>query len=51
MTVKELFEFAKKYNFEDAELYFNAGYYCEVNHAILNVDKDFPEQNKITLSE
>ncbi len=51
MTIKELFEFAKKYNFEDAELYFNAGYYCEVNHAILNVDKDFPEQNKIILSE
>ena len=51
MTVKELFEFAKKYNLEDAELYFNAGYYCEVNHAILKVDKDFPDQNTIILSE
>ena len=51
MTVKELFEFAKKYNLEDAELYFNAGYYCKVNHAILDVSRDFPEQNKIILSE
>ena len=51
MTVKELFEFAKNYNLEDAELYFNAGYYCEVNHAILSVDKDFSNQNRIILSE
>ena len=51
MTVKELFEFAKKYNLEDAELYFNAGYCCEVNHAVLSADKDFQEQNKIILSE
>ena len=51
MTVKELFEFAKKYNLEDAELKFNDGYYYDVNHAKLSVEKDFPEQNKIILSE
>ena len=51
MTVKELFEFVKKYNLEDAELKFNAGYYCDVNHAKLDVERDFPEQNRIILSE
>ena len=51
MTVKELAEFAKKYNLEDAELYFNAGYYCKVNHAILDVSKNFPDQDRIILSE
>ena len=51
MTVKELFEFAKKYNLEDAELEFHDGCYYSINHAIVNVDKDFPEQNRITLSE
>lgn len=51
MTVKELFEFAKKYNLENAELKFNAGYYCDVNHAKLGVESDFQEQNKIILSE
>ena len=28
-TAKELFEFAKKYNLEDAKLQFHCGYYCE----------------------
>ena len=51
MTVKELFEFAKNYNLENAELQFHCGYHCNVNHAVLDVDKDFPEQNKIILSE
>lgn len=51
MTVKELFEFAKKYNLEDAKLYFNAECYFAVNHAILKVDKDFPDQDRIILSE
>ena len=53
MTVKELFEFAKKYNLEDAELQFQDFCKCHygINHSILDVDKDFPEQNKIILSE
>ena len=51
MTVKELFEFAKKYNLEDAELKFHDGCYYYINHARLNVDNDFPEQNGIILSE
>ena len=51
MTVKELFEFAKKYNLENAQLQFRDGCYYEVNHANVNVDMDFPEQNRITLSE
>lgn len=51
MTVKNLFEFAKKYNLEDAELQFKDGCYYDINHAVLNADKDFPEQNKIILSE
>lgn len=51
MTVKELFEFAKKYNLEDAKLEFRDGCYYGINHATLNVDMDFPEQNRITLSE
>lgn len=51
MTVKELFEFAKKYNLEDAELQFHDGCYYSVNHARIDVDKDFQEQNKIILSE
>lgn len=51
MTAKELFEFAKKYNLEDAKLQFLDGcYYC-INHARIDVDKDFPEQDKIILSE
>ena len=51
MTVKELFEFAKKYNLEDAELQFKDGCYYSINHANVSVDMDFPEQNKIILSE
>ena len=51
MTVKELFEFAKKYNLEDAELQLKDGCYYDINHALLSVDKDFPEQNRIILSE
>ena len=53
MTVKELFEFAKKYNLEDAELEFQdlCKCYYGINQAILNVSKNFPEQNKIILSE
>lgn len=51
MTAKELFEFAKKYNLEDAELQFHDGCYYGICHAKLNVDKDFPDQNRITLSE
>lgn len=51
MTAKELFEFAKKYNLEDAELEFKDGCYYGINHAILSVDNNFPEQNKIILSE
>ena len=53
MTVKELFEFAKKYNLEDAELQFQdlCKFHYGINRAILDVDKDFPEQNKIILSE
>lgn len=51
MTAKELFEFAKKYNLEDAELQFLDGCYYSINHARIDVDKDFPEQNKIILSE
>lgn len=53
MTVKELFEFSKKYNLEDAELVFQDLCKCSycINHAILDVDKDFQEQNKIIISE
>ena len=51
MTVKELFEFAKKYNLEDAQLEFRDGCYYSINHATVNVDKDFPEQDRIILSE
>jgi hypothetical protein len=51
MTVRELFEFAKKYNLEDAKLEFHDGCYYGINHANLNVDIDYPEQNRITLSE
>ena len=51
MTVKELFEFAKKYNLEDAELEFRDGCYYGINNARINVDMSFPSQNRITLSE
>lgn len=51
MTVKELFEFAKKYNLEDAELQFRDGCYYDTNHAILSVSKNFPDQDRIILSE
>lgn len=51
MTAKELYEFAKKYNLEDAELEFRDGCYYSVNHAKMNVDMDFQGQNRITLSE
>lgn len=51
MTVKELFEFAKKYNLEDAQLQFHDGCYFGINHASVRVDMEFPDQNRITLSE
>ena len=51
MTVKELFDFAKKYNLEDAELQFHDGCYYGIHHAKISVDSDFPEQNRIILSE
>ena len=53
MTVKELFEFAKKYNLEDAELVFQdvCKYKYGINNAILDVEKEFQEQNKIILSD
>lgn len=51
MTVKELFEFAKKYNLEDAQLQFYDGCYFGINHASVNVDINFPNQNRITLCE
>ena len=53
MTVKELFEFAKKYNLEDAELVFQdvCKYHYGINNAILDVEKNFQEQNKIILSD
>ena len=53
MTAKELFEFAKKYNLEDAELVFQDVYKCRygINNAILDVEKKFQEQNKIIISE
>lgn len=51
MTVKELFEFAKKYNLEDAELQFLDGYNHCINHAKVNVYMGDPDQNKIILSE
>lgn len=51
MTAKELFEFAKKYNLEDAQLQFHDGCYFYINHAKMNVDMEFPDQNRITLSE
>lgn len=51
MTVKELFEFAKKYNLEDAELQFHDGCYYGINHANVNLDMEFPEQSSIILKE
>lgn len=51
MTAKELFDFAKKYNLEDAKLQFKDGCYYDINHAILSVSKNFPDQNTIILSE
>ena len=51
MTVKELFEFAKTYNLEDAQLQFFEGCYYNINHATVNVNMGDPEQNKIILSE
>lgn len=51
MTVKKLFEFAKKYNLEDAQLQFHDGCYFGINHASVRVDMEFPDQNRITLSE
>ena len=55
MTARELFEFAKKYNLEDAklqfQLQFHDGFYYGICHAKLNVDKDFPDQNRIILSD
>lgn len=51
MTAKELFEFAKKYNLEDAKLQFHDGCYYYINSARLSVDIDYPDQNRITLSE
>lgn len=51
MTVKELFEFAKKYNLEDAKLQFRDGCYYDINHARIDVDKDLQDKNKIILSE
>ena len=52
MTVKELFEFAKKYNIEDAELKFQdfCKYQYDINDAIIDVSKCSQEQNKIILS-
>ena len=52
MTVKELYEFAKKYNLEDAELKFQdfCKYQYDINDAIIDVSKCFEEQNKIILS-
>lgn len=51
MTVRELFEFAKKYNLEDAKLQFNDGCYWGINHASVRADIEFPDQNRIILSE
>ena len=51
MTVKELFEFAKKYNLEDAKLQFHDGCYYDINHARINADIDFADQTRIILSE
>ena len=52
MTVKELFEFAKNYNLEDAELKFQdfCKYQYDVNDAIIDVSKCSKEQSKIILS-
>ena len=52
MTVKELFEFAKNYNLEDAELKFQdyCKYQYDINNAIIDVSKNSQEQNKIILS-
>lgn len=52
MTVKELFEFAKKYNLEDAELKFQdfCKYQYDINDAIIDVSNRNQEQNKIILS-
>ena len=51
MTVKELFEFAKNYNLEDAELQFQDVYKCryDINDAILDVYKNYQGSNKIIL--
>ena len=53
MKEKELFEFAKKYNLEDAELVFQdvCKYRYSINNAILDVEKNYQEQNKIILSD
>lgn len=51
MTAKELFEFAKKYNLEDAELKFLDGGYYNVNNAKIDVDMEFQDRNRIILSE
>ena len=52
MTVKELFEFAKKYNLEDAELKFQdfCKYQYDTNDAIIDVSKSSQEPKKIILS-
>ena len=51
MTVKELFEFAQKYNLEDAELQFFGESYYSINRAKIDVDTEYSEQNKIILSD
>ncbi len=51
MTVRKLFEFAQKYNCEDAELQFVDGRYYSIDHINLHVDSSQPEQVKMILSE
>ena len=52
MTVKELFEFAKNYNLENAELKFQdyCKYQYDINDAIIDVSKCSQEKTKIILS-
>ncbi len=38
MTIKELYEFAKKYNLEDTPMLFLDGCTYSINHAYIRVD-------------
>jgi len=51
MTVRQLWEFASRYNMQDAPIVFQDGCIYGINTAKLDVDALYPSLNKIILKD